>query len=98
MIKEYKDYWIGFLITALLESTISAFSKPTNDFPIIIEVLLGTIVVILISSILGVVILGISWVFTKQFTLFKFLRTSVIICAVLTIFTILSFIKNMMIN
>lgn len=48
MIKQYKDYWIGFLITALVGATVLAFKTKTstNDFPIIIEILLGTIAAI----------------------------------------------------
>lgn len=95
MIREHKDYLIGFLVTALIGATVMSFGSGTDDYPIVVNIVLMTIGAIIFSSLLGGLILGISWIFTKSFTFNRFIRTSVVVCVVWTLTVIISVIKNM---
>ena len=95
MIREHKDYLIGFLVTALIGATVMSFGSETNNYPLVVNIVLMTIGAIIFSSLLGGLILGFSWIFTRNFTFIRFIRASVVVYIVWTLTVIISVIKNM---
>jgi hypothetical protein len=93
-IKEHKDYLIGMVVTCLVGATILAFG-PNTDLPIVIYIPLMTVTAILLCAIVGGLALGVSWIFTKSFTLTKFIKFSTVTCVIWTLSVILSTLKNM---
>ena len=94
-IKEHKDYFIGMSIISLVGAIAVAFGPNGDDLPIIINILLTTVTVIVIGFIVGGLILGISWIFTKNFLFTRLVRISTIFCVVWTISSIISTILNL---
>ena len=94
-LKANKDYIFGTLITALVGALASAFGQDETDLPIVFEVLLTIVTVISFSIGLAAAILGISWIFTKKFSLVRLIKITTIICAVWTLSSVLSAVLNM---
>ena len=91
MIREYKQYWIAFLCSALTGSIILALGSSTHTFPLFLEIIFGAVFIALITLLIGLVILVISWIFSGEFTLFRFIRISVTVSIVMTLIYIISF-------
>ena len=95
IIEDYKDYWIGFLGAAVTGGIVLALHPDNNDFPLIVEILLGMMMLLLFSFIIALPILAISWIFVREFRLFRFIRISVIVCVVMTLVQIISYLMGM---
>jgi hypothetical protein len=95
-IKEHSDYLIGITITGLIGAIASVFGPKTVNMPIILDILLTTFTVLILCSIIGGIIFGITGVFTKNFTFARFIKTSTIICIVWTITSIIYTLKSFM--
>jgi hypothetical protein len=94
-IKEHKDYVIGITITALIGAIASSFGPQSVDLPIYINLPLTILTVILMCSLIAVIILALSWIFTKNFTFTRFIKITTVVCFLWTLSSILSTIKNM---
>src|SRR5687768_13714206 len=96
MMREYKEYWIAFLGSALTGSIMLALSPSTHSsLPLFLEIIFGTVLLVLLTLTLAVIILAISWIFRGDFTLFRFIRISVIVSVVLTLIYIISFLLEL---
>ena len=95
MIKEHKGYLLGMLVAGLVGGTVLAFGKSTIDLPILIYIPLASLTAILICALIGVLILGVSWVSTKNFSLTRFIKITAVTCVIWTLTVILSTFKNM---
>ena len=94
-IEDHKNYVVGFLVVALSGAIISSLGSKTHDLPVIVDVIGNTIFAILFSALIAGLILSISWMFTRNFTFLRFIRVSVVICAIWALTTIISVVKNM---
>ena len=95
MIKEHKDYLIGMTLTCLVGAIVMAFCRNPIDFPILIYIPLTTVTAIILCAIVGGLVLGVSWIFTKNFTLTRFIKFSTVTSVLWTLSVILSTVKNM---
>ena len=84
-LKEHKDYLIGLLITALIGAIASALKPNSVGLSFVVDVLLTTFIVIFLCFLIAGRILGISWIFTKNFTLARLIRISIYVCVTWTI-------------
>lgn len=73
---------------------VLALHPDNNDFPLIVEILIGTFMLMLFSAVIALPILVISWVFIRDVTLFRFIRISVIVCVVMTLVQIISYLMG----
>ena len=94
-IKEHKDYLIGFLLTCLVGATLLALGPNTIDLPLLVYIPLTTVAAILLCAIVGGLVLVVSWIFTKTFTLRRFIKFSTVTGVLWTLAVILSMLKNM---
>jgi hypothetical protein len=94
-LKANKDYIFGTLITALVGAIALVFGQDETDLPIVSEVLLAMVILILLAIGLATTILGISWIFTRKFSLVRLIKITTIICVVWTLSTVLSAVLNM---
>lgn len=94
-VKEQKVYLIGITLTCLLGAVIMTLGPNPIDFPILIYIPLATVTAIILCAIIGGLFLGISWIFTKNFTLTRFLKFSAVTSVLWTLSVILSTVKNM---
>jgi hypothetical protein len=96
MIRDHRDYIIGIVITSLVGATAVTFGPSANDdFPLAVDIILGTVLILITSSVIGVVILGISWIFTKTFTFQRFVRITAGVCITWTLVTVVGVIMQM---
>ena len=95
MIKEHKDYLIGMTLTCLVGAIVLTFGPNPIDFPILIYIPLTTVTAIILCAIVGGLVLGVSWIFTKNFTLTRFIKFSTVTSVLWTLSVILSTVKNM---
>ena len=94
-IKEHKDYLIGMTLTCLVGAIVMAFGPKPIEFPILIYIPLRTVSAIILCAIVGGLVLGVSWIFTKNFTLTRFIKFSTVTSVLWTLSVILSTVKNM---
>jgi hypothetical protein len=94
-LKANKDYIFGTLITALVGAVASVFGQDETDLPIVFEVLLAMVILIPLSIGLAATILGISWIFTRKFSIVRLIKITTIICVVWTLSSVLSAVLNM---
>jgi hypothetical protein len=94
-IKEHKDYLIGMTLTCLVGAVVLTFGPNPIDFPILIYIPLTTVTAIILCAIIGGLVLGVSWIFTKNFTLTRFIKFSTVTSILWTLSVILSTVKNM---
>jgi len=72
-----------------------AFGPNPIDFPILVYIPLTTVTAIILCAIIGGLVLGVSWIFTKNFTLTRFIKFSTVTSVLWTLSVILSTVKNM---
>jgi len=94
-IKEHKDYLIGMTLTCLVGAIVMTFGPNPIDFPILVYIPLTTVTAIILCAIIGGLVLGVSWIFTKNFTLTRFIKFSTVTSVLWTLSVILSTVKNM---
>ena len=94
-IKEHKDYLIGMTLTCLVGAIVMTFGPNPIDFPILVYIPLTTVTAIILCAIIGGLVLGVSWIFTKNFTLARFIKFSTVTSILWTLSVILSTVKNM---
>jgi len=94
-IKEHKDYLIGMTLTCLIGAIVMTFGPNPIDFPILVYIPLTTVTAIILCAIIGGLVLGVSWIFTKNFTLRRFIKFSTVTSVIWTLSVILSTVKNM---
>lgn len=94
-IKEHKDYLIGMTLTCLVGAIVMTFGPNPLDFPILVYIPLTTVTAIILCAIIGGLVLGVSWIFTKNFTLTRFIKFSTVTSVLWTLSVILSTVKNM---
>lgn len=93
-IKENKSYLIGLLLTSLVGATIMSFGQDA-DLPIYLNIPLTTVTAILFSAVIAGLIFGVSWIFTKNASVTRFIKITTVICVVWTLSVILSTIMNL---
>lgn len=92
---KHKDYLIGAIVSVIIGATALAFQPTSDQFALPVQIILGALTALIICSLIALIILGVSWIFTKDFSLFRFIRIGTIVCVVWAIFSILSFIKSL---
>jgi hypothetical protein len=92
---KYKDYLIGAIISILIGATALVFQPTSDQFALPIQIILGALTALIICSLIAVIILAVSWIFTKNFSLFRFIKIGTIVCVIWSLFSIISLIKNM---
>ena len=93
-IKEHKDYLIGMTLTCLVGAIVLTFGPNPIDFPVLVYIPLTTVTAIILCAIIGGLVLGASWIFTKNFTLTRFIKFSTVTSVLWTLSVILSTVKN----
>jgi hypothetical protein len=91
---EHTGFCVGILITIFIGSCITSFNVNTVGFSAIPDILLFIILGIFIFTILGLLTSGISWIFTKNFTIKKWLKHVAVMSLIWTFLAIISFVKN----
>jgi hypothetical protein len=92
MMREYKEYWIAFLGSAMTGSIMLALSPSTDSsLPLFLEIIFGTVLLVLLALTLAVIILAVSWIFRGDFTLLRFIRISVTVSIIMSLIYIISF-------
>jgi len=91
---EHKDYIIGILVIVAVGALFSTFGAKSLDFPPYIHLPMTILMVPLMCSIVAVIVLGLSWVFTKNFTFTRFIKITTAISFLWTLATIISTLKN----
>lgn len=94
-IKGHRDYLVGLTLTCLVGAIVMAFGPDPIDLPILIYIPLTTVIAIFICAIIGGLALGVWSIFTKNFTLTRFVKFATVTSVLWTLSVILSTIKNM---
>lgn len=92
---KHKDYLIGAIVSVLIGATALAFQPTSDQFVLPVQILLGALAVLIICSLIALIILGVSWIFTKDFSLFRFIKIGTIVCVIWSLFSIISLIKSL---
>lgn len=95
MVIKHRDYLIGAGISVLIGATALAFQPTSNQFALPVQIILGTLAALALCAVLAVIILGISWIVTKDFTLFRFIKIWTIVCVVWSLMSIISLVKSL---
>lgn len=95
MVTKHKDYLIGAGVSVLIGATALAFQPTSNQFVLPVQIMLGALAALALCAVLAVIILGFSWIKTKDFTLFRFIKIWTIVCVVWSLMSIISFIKSL---
>jgi len=89
-LKEHRSYLIGLFVTALVGASALQLVQPSSNLPVIVDILIMTLIVVWFCFLLSGLIRGVVWIFTKDFNLTKFIRTSVVICLIWTLTSLIS--------
>lgn len=92
--RQHRDYIIGAIVSVFIGATALAFQPNTDPFPLPIQIFLGAAFTLLACSLIALVILGVSWLFTKNFSLSRFIRIGTIVCVVWSMLSVLSFVMS----
>lgn len=95
VIRNYKDYWLGLLGSSFTGSIILALHPGGTDFPLVIEILLGTTTLFVLAFLLAIPILAISWIFIRNGTFLRLIQFAVIVSVIMTLVYILSFLLQL---
>jgi putative copper export protein len=81
-------FWILFVLCTLATSTILAFNS-VNQYPLIAEIALGFLLVAVIVLVIGMIIAGIRFLFTKEFKTSTFKQTSLLVIVIFLLIQII---------
>lgn len=85
--KDYRDYWIGLLVISMVGAVINTFHSRT--FVLAVDIVLGFIVFLLLSMIVGALVFLLYWIWTKKSSLTIFIKSSIVTCFILTLMHLL---------
>jgi hypothetical protein len=91
---DHAGFITGILITILIGSILTTFKESDFEFSKIPDVFLFIILAIFIFPILGLVTTAVSWIFTRNFTLKKWIKHVAVISLIWTFLAIISFVEN----
>jgi hypothetical protein len=93
-IKEHKDYLIGMTLTCLIGAIVMTFGPDPIEYPIVIYIPMRIVSAIIFCAVIGGLVLGVSWIFTKNFTLTRFVKICTVTSVLWTLSVILYTVKS----
>ena len=90
MMIKYRDYWVALFISSAIGAIVPNLDKHGDSLPFLASVLLGIFFLIILALVAGLVILAVSWIFTKDFSLLRFMRITATVSIVMTLIFIIS--------
>lgn len=92
LLDHHKNYWVGFIGTAMIGSLLNALQS--RIFSFVVDLLLGLVVILLISMVVGLVVSTIKFFFTKKFSLLTTIKSATIICFIIAITQLISMVPK----
>jgi Na+/H+-dicarboxylate symporter len=89
-IKENKSHIIGIFITILIGAIVDSFSSESYNTPLVENLLMSIAVILTASLVIAGLIVGISWIFTKRFSMTRVIKIMSIVSFMWTTSSILS--------
>lgn len=80
-LREHKGYILGIVITSLIGGIATSFDPKITD-GYTLHIFATTMLAIAMNCLIGLVILLVSWIFSRQITISRFFKFSSIICII----------------
>lgn len=92
---KYRDYLIGNIVSVLIGATALALQPTSDKFILPVQIILGALTALAGCSLIALVILGISWIFTRDFSLARFIKIGTIITIIWSLLSVISVIMKL---